>query len=57
MKDTVKQPHVREQYAYLDEQRDKENAEIDARFPVNPNDPLEVQQKNKTSREVAKLDP
>ena len=57
MKNTVKNKIDLDQYEYLGEQRKKENAEIDARYPVNPSDSIEVQQKNMTSREVAKMDP
>ena len=56
MKD-VKKPHARDKYAYLGEQRKKENAAIDARYPVNPNDPVEVQKRNLVKREAAKMDP
>jgi hypothetical protein len=57
MTDKTRKPHVRDRYGYLDEQRDKENAEIDARYPINPSDPKEVQEKNRIKREVAKMDP
>ncbi len=41
----------------IGKERDRENEEIDRRFPINPNDDPERKREMEVAREVAKMDP